>query len=359
MSARSVLRRFAAATTVAVLAFGGALLASGPASAAPVASTVIAPPEGESAGSDAPAVGEAPVAEVPVADIPVAEEEPLQSAPPAPPAPSAAPAANPAGAVVITSPVDGAVLGSRGILITGTAPQGSIVQVTVDGTPVGSTRDAFEGNWRQIVEFELDDPDGGTIVVTGTDPAGATLTPAQITITVPPVETAPVVIAPFAGQVVQGNTVTFSGTGTPNGFVLLRYEPADEATRRAFDIAHLAGQVPSEYPILVVGSDGTWVCETFVPFGSYTVTAVHMAENADYFGPQVSPFSEERPFTVVPVAAAKPATPGTPTLAATGPVVDGGPELGAVLLVVGAALVLQARRPRSAVGSAAASTVIS
>ena len=46
--------------------------------------------------------------------------------------------------------------------------------------------------------------------MTGTDPAGTTLTPAQITITVPPVEPAPVVTAPSAGQVVQGNTVTFS-----------------------------------------------------------------------------------------------------------------------------------------------------
>ncbi|WP_194293017.1 Ig-like domain-containing protein [Streptomyces smaragdinus] len=160
-------------------------------------------------------------------------------------------------APVITGPADGSTVNDSTPTITGTGEPGATVEVSVDGTVVGTTTVRPDGTW----SLELTDPlaDGPhTVSATQTDAAGNT-SPAgsndftvDTTVTVEP----PVITSPTDGEVVHDNTPTITGTGEPGDTVQVIVDGRQVGTT-------------------TVGSDGTW---TFTPSdtlgeGEHTVTA--------------------------------------------------------------------------------------
>ncbi|MFP7834803.1 Ig-like domain-containing protein [Marisediminicola sp. LYQ134] len=387
MSKKPFWRRVVATSAAAALSLGGALLVAAPAQAALGTLAIVSPADGstvESRAFDITGTGTAgagigaetadgtvlgaaivetsggwtlPVTFAPEAEVAqeitivqVDPDNPLDPEPDTivldvvlPEEPVVPPAPAPAGEIVITSPTDGATTESRIVLVTGTAPVGSAVSTALNGA-FSSQIVGPRGDWRFYIPFGIDDPGTATITVTGTDADGADLLPGEVTITVPSMLPAPTIESPSDGAVVQGDTVVFSGTGTPNTSVSPNFEATDEATQRAVDEALFEGDLPYEPVGASVAADGTWSIEWPLPAGSYVVSAAHV-EFAG-FALEVSPPSEEHSFSVVSAAAVDPAGSGAPTLAATGAAAEGGVELGVGLLLVGGLLLLLNMRLR-------------
>lgn len=114
-------------------------------------------------------------------------------------------------APVITSPVDGAILTTSLVTVTGTAEANSSVTVSEGGSPIGTTTADGLGDWSVSISFA----DGThTINATATDAVGNVSAPsADVSFTVDTGAPAPpVVLTPSAGACLNTSLVTVSGT---------------------------------------------------------------------------------------------------------------------------------------------------
>jgi hypothetical protein len=124
----------------------------------------------------------------------------------------------PPAAPVITAPADGTVTADPTPTVSGTAAPGSVVEVVVDGTVVGTTTAAPDGSW----SLPLTDPLGDgphTIEATATDRAGNTSPAANTGIVVDTRVLPPVITGPADGSSTADHTPLISGTGEPGATV--------------------------------------------------------------------------------------------------------------------------------------------
>lgn len=230
----------------------------------------------------------------------------------------------------LTSPADGSLTTSRTVEFVGTAsPDAEVVLYDGDRYLATALPDAA-GRFSTTVTFG---PDAGSVqlvtltaVVDGA-PTGTIERRFSVpALTAPepdpqpepepqpepvPTVTTPVVTAPTAGQIVTGDAVTISGTGTPGTNVVVVIAPTDPA-----------GTVPegSDAPI-VVDEDGTWTVTVTLAPGSWTVSSVATLLGDDgrpVLGddglPVLSDPSAEVDFTVSAAVVPTPTTPALPTL---------------------------------------------
>lgn len=275
-------------------------------------------------------------------DSPLAGEETIAITLPA------ASTAPPAGVITIVDPVDGAVLPSRDVTYLGTAPTGAFVSATLLGQSLASIRVDTTGKFALPVTFPPLLGAEQTVTFTGTDADGAPLAPVELTVTLPTIP-APVIQSPTPDAKGTGTTITFSGTGVAGGLVGLAILPTDAAS-----LAALAGVDATEInkPI-VVDADGNWSATYTLAYGSFAVTAAHVAATADGKFEVISELTTP-PVTfslVAPVAlAASTGSTGPAVLAETGAPVAPGLSAAALLLAAGGALLLARRRRISTEG---------
>lgn len=156
---------------------------------------------------------------------------------------------------VITAPADGTVTSDPTPTITGTGEAGATIEVTANGTPVGTTVVEPDGTW-SLVSAALEDG-LNTLVATQTDPAGnESAESAPVDITVDTSAAPPVITSPEDGSTISDPTPTITGTGEPGGTVTVEVD------------GETVGTAP-------VGDDGTWSLELSDPLdsGSHTVLA--------------------------------------------------------------------------------------
>ncbi|WP_423923452.1 hypothetical protein ACPEEZ_05090 [Frigoribacterium sp. 2-23] len=376
--------------TVLALALGGTLLGAASASAETAPASAVAPEASPSAS--APIESGAPAPEPSTVEPAVDEPAVVEPAPTetdtesdaatpaagddasvAPVAPQAQPeagaeteiAAEPA--YTITSPIQGQVLTSLGVVIRGTAPAGSGIDVRYGDEPTGG--ELLDSTDFAVPFYFGDDVPSATtltITITGPDRTVLGVESRDVIVDVPTLE-APVITSPSFGQTLgliplsgyehPGWTAfRFSGMGDPGSFLSYRYEP----------IGH-APNYGSDYNPPQVAADGTWVVGDALPVGRWRLLVSQYGLDAEGFlstrtsAPAVTEFELVRP-----VSASTPVTPPTtqpvatvlvPTAtrpvaaAATGPLAytgsDGSGEAalaGLLLLGVGVGAVVVARR---------------
>ncbi|NTX61907.1 hypothetical protein HUA74_14690 [Myxococcus sp. CA051A] len=126
----------------------------------------------------------------------------------------------PAAPVILTPTVD-IVVGEDGTGFSGTAEPRSSVRVLVDGDLVGTAVVNGGGNWSlpTLVEY----PHGTHLVTaTATDPANNTSAPAEVRFTVDVTDpSAPTILKPTTGTLVNANGTAFEGTAEPLSTVKL------------------------------------------------------------------------------------------------------------------------------------------
>ncbi|MEU6134591.1 Ig-like domain-containing protein [Nocardioides sp. NPDC047086] len=180
-------------------------------------------------------------------------------------------------APVITSPADGSSTQDTTPTISGTAEPGTTVEVTIDGTVVGSAPVDGDGSWNLILTDPLVEGPH-TATATATDESGNTSDPSEpVTFTVDQTAPeAPVITGPADGSTVSDTTPPITGTGEPGATVevVIDGEVVGEAT---------------------VNPDGTWTFTPSEPLadGEHTVTATQTDEAGN-----TSEVSEPVSFTV-------------------------------------------------------------
>ncbi|MBR7743715.1 hypothetical protein KC207_10480 [Phycicoccus sp. BSK3Z-2] len=211
-------------------------------------------------------------------------------------------------APVIVEPADGSTTADATPTYVGTADPGSTVEVTVDGTPVGTTTADGVGDW------SLDQPtalaDGPhTVTATATDEAGnespvSDTTTFTVDTTAPD---APVITSPTGTPTYPGPDVTVTGTGEPGA---------------ALEVTATSGGLTATASTTVSGA-GTWSVElTGLAEGTWTA----VAEQTDAVG-NVSDESDPESFVVDSTAPEAPvidpfdpavSSDATPTITGTG-----------------------------------------
>ncbi|KQR46623.1 hypothetical protein ASF82_04045 [Frigoribacterium sp. Leaf164] len=269
--------------------------------------------------------------------------------------------------LVVATPVEGSTVASRTVTFSGTGTASSSVNVLdpITGERVGAqTVVGSDGTWSTTVVF-ADDAEVAQSVrvtqVTGASGSGdvtrsfnlpaAAVTPDAVA------PAAPVITSPVPAQVVVGQDVTISGTGTPGANIAFLLYPTDEAPASSGPLEDAITD-----SVIVVAADGTWSSTVrMVKPGEYSVVAISFFADAngeptldaDGF-PLISEPSNVVEFRV---AAATPITPAgtsaTPVRAAGSLAFTGSDDsslvigLGAALTLAGAGLVLAARRRRA------------
>ncbi|SFS65119.1 Ig-like domain-containing protein [Saccharopolyspora flava] len=163
----------------------------------------------------------------------------------------------PPGAPAITGPADGSAVGDNTPTITGTGEPGATVEVTVDGTVIGTTTVNNDGTWTlDVPQALVDGPH--TVTATQTDLVGnASPASSETTFTLDTAVEPPVISEPTNGSATGDSTPTISGTG----------EPGATVTVTTADGTQLG--------TATVGPDGTWSfdVQTPLPDGQHTITA--------------------------------------------------------------------------------------
>ncbi|SEK93114.1 Myxococcales GC_trans_RRR domain-containing protein/MYXO-CTERM domain-containing protein [Stigmatella aurantiaca] len=219
-------------------------------------------------------------------------------------------------APVVTTPANNAVINDNTPTYSGTAEQGSTVNVIVDGVPVGTATANASGNWSFTPTVPLlDGPH--TVSATATDAAGNT-SPASntntfIVDTTEPV--APVVVTPANFSTTSDNTPTYSGTAEPGTTVNVIVNGTSVGTA-------------------LTNGSGNWTLTptTPLPDGQYSVSAT-ATDNAG----NTSPASNTNVFTVDTAAPAAPVvtTPANGSLINdTTPTYSGTAEPGSTVTVI-------------------------
>ncbi|WP_306466064.1 adventurous gliding motility protein AgmC [Corallococcus exiguus] len=158
--------------------------------------------------------------------------------------------------VAISTPLDGAVLNTPNVTVTGTSTDAAFVTLTFDGASYGPISVDASGNW----SFALPGPlaeDTYTVTATATDAAGNTSTPDSSTFTVDLTAPTVAISSPADGAIIGTNTVTVTGTSTGATSVTLTYGGTNY------------GPIP-------VDASGNWsyALPVTLPEGPNTVTAV-------------------------------------------------------------------------------------
>jgi hypothetical protein len=250
------------------------------------------------------------------------------------------PAVPAAGAIVITSPVNGTRVGGYRFVIEGTAPAGSLVNYTPsigDGYALPITVGA-SGTF-SIEEFMTPSPYSQTFEAdfTGTTSDGLPLTPARLSVLAAEPLPAPVVTSPRPGASIAGSSVTFTGTGIPGREVSVSaYVP---------DLPLGEFERYSRVGTAFVDARGAWRVTIQLLPATYLSSAAYV-ETYPSGGAVVSDFSPDLSFRL---AAAQTAG-AAPELAATGASAAGTLALGALLSLLGVAAVV-GRRMAHTVGS--------
>ncbi|MDL9979421.1 Ig-like domain-containing protein [Microbacterium sp. ASV49] len=198
----------------------------------------------------------------------------------------------PPAAPVISSPVDGSSTNAVQPPITGAAEANSVVTVTIDGTPRGTTAADGSGNWTFTPPTPL--ADGvHSVVATAKDAAG-NISPdsnqVQFTVdTLPPAP--PVVLTPASGSVTNNPKPLVTGTAEANSTVTVSIDGA------------VVGTTPAD-------GSGNW---TFTPTTALTDASHTVNATAKDAAGNVSPVSNTNTFTVdtTPPLAPVVSTPAT------------------------------------------------
>src|SRR5918997_5336042 len=159
-------------------------------------------------------------------------------------------------APVIASPADGSTIADDTPTVSGTGEPGATVEVTIDGTVIGTTTVAADGTWTVPTTTPLADGPH-TVTATQTDAAGNTSPAASNTFTVDATAPdPPVITAPADGSVTGDTTPTVTGTAEPGSTGV---------------VTDQAGNVLGTG---VTAPDGTWSFDSpALADGTYTITA--------------------------------------------------------------------------------------
>ncbi|KIP51264.1 hypothetical protein SD72_16495, partial [Leucobacter komagatae] len=250
--------------------------------------------------------------------------------------------------LVVETPAEGTTTATRTVTFSGTGNSGSTVNVLdADGNRLPGTTAVVvvDGQWSLDYTYGDDAAVAQTVRVTQVtggagsgDVTRAFNLPAAVV--VPPTTPdatldAPVITSPTEGQVVVGDqvTVTGTGTGTPGSNILLAVVPTDqldELEAAEGDMSSAASEPADPTDPIVVDADGNWTVTLALTPDDYTAAAVAflLDENGapvlDAAGqPVISDPSADVAFSLVAavVPAGTPATPiatGTTGLAYTG-----------------------------------------
>ncbi|WP_425334798.1 adventurous gliding motility protein AgmC [Myxococcus stipitatus] len=155
--------------------------------------------------------------------------------------------------VVITTPVDGAVLQDGSVTYTGTAEPGATVTVTVDGNVIGTVVAAADGNWMMPGPATLADGPH-SVTATAEDDAGNTATDTNAFRV--DTSTSVDITAPTEGEVLTNGVVTYTGTAEPGVTVTVQVDGVTVGT-------------------VTATVDGTWSLPVAAPLfdGPHTVVA--------------------------------------------------------------------------------------
>lgn len=184
--------------------------------------------------------------------------------------------------ITIDTPTNGTeVTGGEEVPVTGTAHPDAEVTISVDGTVIGTITADDEGNWSTVVTAN----ETGDTVITATQSIEGYDVPGVATVTITaqedevPTVPAPVVLTPADNSTIDTLTPTFTGTGTPGGFVTVVI--TDAAGNE------IVGEV-------TVGADGTWELTFAADFaeGDFTVFATQLVDDV------MSPASNTNAFTI-------------------------------------------------------------
>jgi hypothetical protein len=273
--------------------------------------------------------------------------------------------AAPAKTVTLDSPVAGSTAASRLVTFTGTAPVGSTVVVTGPAGELGRQNLGSGSTYSISVTYSETAPVAQTVTVSGFVGASgfdntversfnlpaAAVTPEAVA------PATPVITSPVPAQVVVGQDVTISGTGTPGANIAFLLYPTDEAPASSGPLEDAITD-----SVIVVAADGTWSSTVrMVKPGEYSVVALSFFADAngeptvDADGNVlVSDLSNVVEFRVAAATPIVPAgTSATPVRAAGSLAFTGSDDsslvigLGAALTLAGAGLVLAARRRRA------------
>ena len=269
----------------------------------------------------------------------------------------------PVASIVLTDPGSLEVLTSRTVTFAGSAPAGTEISISnADGsatiTTVADDLNAF------VTDLVFSDEAAlvQDVTVSGTLD-GVALTPVAVLLILPPLPLAvPVITAPAAGSTVTGGTVVVSGTGEAGATIALIYAPtadlasgADIATLESAALAGVGGDI-------VVTAEGTWSTTLTLAPNAYSFFAGQSLLIGAEGNVAASERSERRDFTLVAQAVAPaptvpvttpavpvrvPAAPASSVreLAATGVDTTGlAGGISGLLLALGAAALVVARR---------------
>ncbi|MBD8141600.1 MULTISPECIES: hypothetical protein [Frigoribacterium] len=180
--------------------------------------------------------------------------------------------------LTLETPVANTPTGSRDVVFSGTATEGSTVIVSSAGVELG--RANLGNGTTYSIPFTYADAaaTAQTVTVTGIV-GGSGLEPVTRDFTLPAVVTppttpvtlpAPVITAPAQGATVTGTEVTFEGTGTPGADIGLVVTPTDSVSTLADDPAAR----------IVVDENGDWTVTAALQPGDYTAVAVQVLLDA-------------------------------------------------------------------------------
>jgi hypothetical protein len=180
--------------------------------------------------------------------------------------------------LTLETPVANTPTGSRDVVFSGTATQGSTVIVSSAGVELG--RANLGNGTTYSIPFTYADAaaTAQTVTVTGIV-GGSGLEPVTRDFTLPAVVTppttpvtlpAPVITAPTQDSTLTGTEVTFEGTGTPGADIGLVVAPTDSVSTLADDPAAR----------IVVDENGDWTVTAALQPGDYTAVAVQVLLDA-------------------------------------------------------------------------------
>ncbi|WP_244239108.1 adventurous gliding motility protein AgmC [Corallococcus carmarthensis] len=203
--------------------------------------------------------------------------------------------------VAISSPANGAIIGTDTVTVTGTSTGATSVTLTYGGTNYGPIPVDASGNWSYTLPVTL--PEGSnTVTAVSTDTAGNTSTPATSTFTVDLTVPTVAITTPGNGTSVNTGTVTVTGTTTNATSVTLTFDGAS-------------------YGPIAVDASGNWSYALPGPLAedTYTVTAVSTNGAGTTSATATSTFTVDlTPPTVAISTPADGSTIGTDTVTLTG-----------------------------------------
>ncbi|WP_324291577.1 adventurous gliding motility protein AgmC [Corallococcus sp. BB11-1] len=204
--------------------------------------------------------------------------------------------------VAISTPVDGAVLNSSTVTVTGTSTGATSVTLTYGSTTYSSIPVDASGNWTYTLPVSFTEG-SYTVTAVSTDAAGNTSTQDDTTFTVDLTPPTVAITAPATGTVINTNTVAVTGTSVGAASVTLTFDGVDY------------GSIP-------VDAAGNW---TFTPpvtltdGTTYSATAVAVDAAGNTSTPATTTFTVDlTPPTVAITTPVNGSTIGTDTVTVTG-----------------------------------------